>query len=375
MELSIIKIESEWRKMKKIKSGSSKMKRKIMGFILAFTLMVCLLPWNVLADGGGVMIFYIDAETKESIPGVFPEYLITDIDPVLGFRVHTNKAKFVFEAPDGSALTVESYQYNEYELDDGKYNSYFSCAGISMTQPGKHTLKSYPIPSGYEVVELYGISDWSDEKTENGVIPKLPYTEADYYLFDGAIYIAVRKADSGQGSTPAAEKPSPWAEEQVNAAISAKLVPQSLQSKYTQAATRAEFCALAVALYETAAGEEITDRKTFDDTKDVNVEKAAAIGVVSGVGDNKFSPDTQLTREQAAVMLSRLADAIGKPLQKQAATFTDNGNIASWAIEGVGQVQAAGIMSGVGENTFAPQDPYTREQSILTIMRLYGAVK
>ena len=175
--------------------------------------------------------------------------------------------------------------------------------------------------------------------------------------------------------TEPAEQPSSWAAVQVNAAIAANLVPSNLQSKYTQATTRAEFCGLAVALYENVTGKTITDRETFDDTKDVNVEKMAAIGVVSGVGDNKFAPDDKLTREQAAVMLARLADAIGKPLAKKAATFADNASISSWAIEQVGQIQAAGIMGGVGNNTFAPKDPYTREQSIITIMRLYDVVK
>ena len=32
-------------------------------------------------------------------------------------------------------------------------------------------------------------------------------------------------------------------------------------------------------------------------------------------------------------------------------------------------------MSGVGDNTFAPQNPYTREQSIITILRLFNAMK
>ena len=50
----------------------------------------------------------------------------------------------------------------------------------------------------------------------------------------------------------------------------------------------------------------------------------AALGVVTGVGENKFAPDDKLTREQAATMLSRLANAIGKPLTEQTASFGDN---------------------------------------------------
>ncbi|MDL2287921.1 leucine-rich repeat protein [Oscillospiraceae bacterium OttesenSCG-928-F05] len=168
---------------------------------------------------------------------------------------------------------------------------------------------------------------------------------------------------------------STWAQEGITNAVAANLVPQNLQSAYTQATTRAEFAALAVALYEQVKGAEITERKTFDDTNDINVEKAAAIGIVSGVGDNKFDPNSGLTREQAAVMLARLANVIGKPLDTQPATFADNSSIATWAIVEVGQIQAAGIMSGVGENTFAPQSAYTREQSIVTILRLYDVVK
>ena len=172
-----------------------------------------------------------------------------------------------------------------------------------------------------------------------------------------------------------AEAPSAWAAEQVSAAISTGIVPQALQSKYTQATTRAEFCALAVALYETVTGAEISGRTSFNDTTDINIQKLASLGVVSGVGNNNFAPDQKLTREQAATMLSRLATSMGNPMPKQAPTFADNGLISSWAVDGVGEAQAAGIMSGVGNNTFAPQAEYTREQSIITMMRLLGFVK
>lgn len=173
--------------------------------------------------------------------------------------------------------------------------------------------------------------------------------------------------------TPA--PPSSWAAASVNSAVAAGLVPEALQSKYSSAITRAEFCSLAVALYEAVMGEEISGRSSFSDTTDINVEKIASLGVVSGVGDNKFSPDASLTREQAATMLSRLATAIGKPLTEQAPTFADNGSISSWASGAVGQVQVTGIMGGVGNNTFAPKDSYTREQSIVTVLRLYEVVK
>ena len=168
--------------------------------------------------------------------------------------------------------------------------------------------------------------------------------------------------------------PSPWATEYVNTAIELGLVPPELQSAYTQATTRAEFAALVVTLYEVVTGREIAiDRSiAFSDTTDTNVHKAATIGVVMGVGGNRFDPNAELTREQAAVMLARLADAIGEPFPPSDPTFADNAQVSDWAADAVGQMQESGIMGGVGDNRFDPQGAYTREQSIVTILRLFN---
>ena len=176
-------------------------------------------------------------------------------------------------------------------------------------------------------------------------------------------------------ATPApTEKPSSWAQTDVDEAIADGFVPQSLRGAYTQTMTRAEFCALAVTFYETATRSKIEGREKFTDTTDINVEKAAALGIVNGVGDGKFDPDGALTREQAATMLARLAIAGYSPLPPKVVTFADKGSISSWAIDAVGKMQSSGIMGGVGDNNFAPRQPYTREQSIVTILRLYKFV-
>jgi len=167
------------------------------------------------------------------------------------------------------------------------------------------------------------------------------------------------------------DQPSSWAAWWVNTAIEEGLVPKNLQSQYTQAATRAEFAALAVTLYETVTGREITERATFNDTTDINVQKMGGLGVVTGVGGGNFNPNGTITREQAAVMIARLAVAIGQPLPESVPTFADNAQISSWAVDGVGQVQASGIMGGVGNNRFSPQGNYTREQSIITMVRMF----
>ena len=166
------------------------------------------------------------------------------------------------------------------------------------------------------------------------------------------------------------DQPSQWARDIVSRAISLGLVPQTLQSQYLLDTTRAEFCALAVSLYEKATGKKIEGRVSFIDTQDVNVSKMASLGVVLGVGGNRFAPDQNLTREQAATMMARLASAMGRPLPKVRTSFADSAVISNWALESVGQMQQSGIMIGTGQNRFSPKNPYTREQSITTMLRL-----
>ena len=174
------------------------------------------------------------------------------------------------------------------------------------------------------------------------------------------------------GHAPNLDTASSWAREDISLAVFLGLVPPNMQANYTQVTTRAEFAALAVSLYEMFTGRAIHGYVTFADTNDINVSKAASLGIVQGVGNNMFAPHNPITREQAAVMLSRLAVALGYPLPWHDTTFADNASISSWAREGVGQMQASMIMGGVGGNLFVPRGPYTREQSIVTMLRLFA---
>ena len=188
---------------------------------------------------------------------------------------------------------------------------------------------------------------------------------------------------------PNLDTASGWAHEGISQAVAMGIVPAQLQNNYNQAITRAEFAALAVTFFEASSRyrrypdrREIRGRVTFDDTNDVNVEKAAYVGLISGVGGNRFNPDGLITREQAAVLISRLANHDGFPFfgwfndffdQEMSTfepTFADNDTLSAWAVDGVGHMQTWEIMGGVGGNRFNPRGTYTREQSIITFLRL-----
>jgi len=173
---------------------------------------------------------------------------------------------------------------------------------------------------------------------------------------------------------PNLDTASAWAHGGINTAVDAGLVPEWMQNNFTNRITRGEFAALAVTLYETVTGSEIRGRRAFNDTDDVYVQKAGYIGVVTGTGDNNFNPNMSFNREQGAVMLSRLLAALGEPVTQEAPTFADNHLISDWAFYEVGHVQYAGIMQGFENNIFHPNGPratMTREQSIVTILRIF----
>ena len=194
----------------------------------------------------------------------------------------------------------------------------------------------------------------------------------DNYEFE-AVYAPGAAPIPQQPATGAAE-PAAWAKVFVDRAIAEGLLPAELQSAYDQPITRREFCLLANALYTKVKGgaAPVDATVTFTDTTDPAILRMASAKVVNGVGNELFDPNGQLTREQAATMLSRLAAALGKPLTDSAPTFDDNGSVASWASAAVGQMQLSGIMSGTGNNQFSPQQSYTREQSVVTIVRMYN---
>lgn len=196
----------------------------------------------------------------------------------------------------------------------------------------------------------------------------------DFIIRFSAFPVQVMEGLDDGASSPALAPggvPASWARPSVDEAVVRGFLPLSLRTQYDQTITRAEFCALAVQFYETYAGQEAEARVAFPDTDDPNVEKAAGLGVVSGVDGGLFSPDAPLNREQAAVMLTNLARAAGSPLPQASASYDDLDAVSAWAQAAVGQVQRAGIMSSTGGGMFSPQSTYTREQSIVTIMNLY----
>lgn len=107
------------------------------------------------------------------------------------------------------------------------------------------------------------------------------------------------------------EVPSEWAKADVEKAIEVNLVPIHIQNNYTSKITREEFCEIAVNLYEALSGKESVAEinNVFSDTQNEAVIKANNLGIVNGVGEGKFAPDEFITRQDISVMMYRTLKA------------------------------------------------------------------
>lgn len=181
--------------------------------------------------------------------------------------------------------------------------------------------------------------------------------------------------------TAYASDPSEWAKEEVQIAVDAGYVPESLFGAWQEDISRADFARLAVNFVAYNLGfwhGEFTDYvcantdiALFDDTDFPYVQLAARLGITKGTGDGRFLPYEKITREQAATMLERVyllysnSASLGKGLG-----YSDDDEISAWAKYSVMFCKNYGIMQGVSEEYFNPQGTYTSEQAVATFVRL-----
>ena len=223
------------------------------------------------------------------------------------------------------------------------------------------------------------------------------YYEARLYDVNGSLVASVLFIVSGEPLT------SKWTQEQdiTDKAVHYGLIPGSLMGEdWTRYITRAEFAAVSVRLYENLTGNTASpaSESTFSDTSDPDVLKAYNIGAVNGMPDGRFAPDSNLTREQMATMLTRVLKSAfieGWSLETDAqytlnftqpAPFVDDADISDYARTSVYFMVAYEIITGMPGNLFAPRAATpaqqaanyavaTREQALAISVRIVENLK
>ena len=94
------------------------------------------------------------------------------------------------------------------------------------------------------------------------------------------------------------------------------------------------------------------------------IHKMAGLELVNGTGGNKYSPAAPMTRGSLATVLHRLSQ--GKTDYE--ASFKDVAE-GKYYTEGVAWAAKAGVVKGISEDIFAPDDVITREQLAVMLAR------
>jgi hypothetical protein len=100
---------------------------------------------------------------------------------------------------------------------------------------------------------------------------------------------------------------SEWAIDEIEEAVAYGLTTSRVLNNFQKNITREEFCEIVIKLYKQLNGSSISSVSTnpFTDTTNEMVLMANKIGIVKGVGNGLFAPNNSITREEICVMLHR----------------------------------------------------------------------
>lgn len=279
------------------------------------------------------------------------------------------------------AATLEVAIPAQYEKASG-----FSSLGLAVVYDGQ---KAFLIDKDGNAVpgadkldpDTYFMEDEDGAKSVYSPAEYVVIEENGKYGFGHIEYLA---------PLPEPEEMSSWAYEEVCAAIEENLVPSYLQNLYLNNITRDEFCDLTMQAISEVLDTDIEDLvlertgKTLDayrqeypfiDTTSSNAIAAYALGIINGRGDGIFDPYATITRQEAAALLMRSAKILGMDTENVVdAGFVDGEEVGVWFKDAVNFVYQINVMNGTGNDAFSPLGTYSREQSYMTIYRLFKAV-
>lgn len=156
----------------------------------------------------------------------------------------------------------------------------------------------------------------------------------------------------------------PWAEEAVNYLFEKGIVSGRDDGSFDPngSITRAEAVKLLVTAFGlTEEGEELSFTDVPSDRWYYRyIRIAFAAGLISGVSESEFAPETEVSRQDMAVLLDRV---MNRENTEEAFDFSDGEQIADYAKQAVANLAALGVVSGTDEGSFEPSRNTTRAQA------------
>ena len=338
---------------------------------------------NYIGERIGFEIEYVDMSFAELIPAVVSGEVACSISAISITEERNNVIDYTIPYLSAKVTHIDG------ETPDTGIEQYAVVFPNNSVEKGKLAeAAGEPEKSLYNLVNN-AISDLIEDKTieklgEEHELNKAADTEEFDYEYtvipvpDSFDKSNMDKSElSSAGQILIASVPySDWARMDIHKAIKLNIINVDRNYNFPAPITREEFCVLVYNYYGLYADEvEVVNAgNPFLDTENQNVMVLNALGIINGKSKTEFAPDDLLTREEAAVILSRLINVAHPNLiaPELYYEFEDSGEVSDWAMDSIQRICNMGIMNGVGENRFAPQKNYTAEQAIATLVRVYS---
>ena len=168
-------------------------------------------------------------------------------------------------------------------------------------------------------------------------------------------------------------EPSPWARECVEKAIEIGLVPPANQINYIGDITRLEVCQLVDNLLKNSGyADDSIEEDPFFDTSDESVVTLYQLGIIAGKSEAEFAPYDFITRAEYVKILANMYYHINghEASSSQHVVYKDIDSIPDWAIDAVNTMSMCGIIKGNERGEFEPQRNVTKEEVIVTLLRM-----
>ena len=132
--------------------------------------------------------------------------------------------------------------------------------------------------------------------------------------------------------------------------------------------TRAEFTKMAVVLFG------LDSKSTESQFTDVPANEwyakyvvaATEAGIVTGISETEFAPNDDVTREQMAAIIGRYLDITSKAAMK----YTDSAAISDYAVPYVSGLTEKGLLTGEEDGTFRPAASAARSEAAALLSRV-----
>lgn len=287
------------------------------------------------AAGSGDVTFAIATVDKISLSA--DEQKLVGTRPVYSFSVTVGNTKV---SEFGSSVTVSvPYKLDANEDPNAIVVYYIDASGKLQPMQGKYDSKT-----GTVTFETTHFSEYmvGYNKVSFSDVP------SSAWYADAVTFIAARSITTGTG----------------NGSFSpdAKL-------------TRGDFVVMLMKAYGIAADTDVSNN--FSDAGNTYytgyLAAAKRLGISAGIGDNLFAPSKEITRQEMFTLLYNALKVIGRLQEsnsgKALTTFSDAGQIASWATEAITFLAETGTISG-NDGKISPTDLTTRAEMAQVLYKL-----